>query len=206
MIELVKSISNSQDEILQGIIKLYCPNGFDLDPTYSKGVFYRNIPEPKWKFDIKPQLPDVGQADCRELPFNDEELGSIVFDPPFLGGGKASDKSIIMNRFGYFKTVPKLWSFYREALAEFYRILSDGGVLIVKSQDTVNCSLQWLSHVEIINCAIKLGFYPLDLFVLLARSRLIDNRWKNQQHARKFHSYFLVFRKTRRIVDYTPNS
>lgn len=203
MNNLIKSVSNSQDEILKSIMTLYCPEGFDLDPTYSKGVFYRNIPEPKWKFDIEPQLPDVGQADCRELPFNDDELGSIVFDPPFLGGGKASDKSIIMNRFGYFKTVPELWSFYKEALTEFYRILISGGILVVKSQDTVNCSLQWLSHVEIINYAVKLGFYPLDLFVLLARSRLIDNRWKNQQHSRKFHSYFLVFRKCSCPVEYS---
>ena len=40
--EIIKSISYSQEEILKWIIRLYCPDGFDLDPTYSKGVFYKN--------------------------------------------------------------------------------------------------------------------------------------------------------------------
>lgn len=52
--ELMKSISYSQDEILKWIIRLYCPDGFDLDPTYSKGVFYKNVPEPQLKFDLNP--------------------------------------------------------------------------------------------------------------------------------------------------------
>ena len=43
--------------------------------------------------------------------------------------------------------------------------------------------------------AIKLGLYHKDLFVLLAKSRLIGGNHKNQFHARKFHSYFLVFQK-----------
>ena len=41
--EIIKSISYEQDEILQWIIDLYCHNGFQLDPTYSKGNFYKTI-------------------------------------------------------------------------------------------------------------------------------------------------------------------
>lgn len=53
----MKSISYSQEEILRNIINLY--NGgrtFEVDPCYSKGIFYKNIERPKYCFDIEPQL------------------------------------------------------------------------------------------------------------------------------------------------------
>lgn len=208
MKELVRSVSGSQDEILQGIIQLYCPNGFDLDPTYSKGNFYKNIPQPRYKADISPQFEDVMECDCRSLPFEDSELGSIIFDPPFVaamptGRGKSG---IIRDRFGYYKNVQnELWSFYHQALREFYRILRANGILVVKSQDTIDSSKQYLSHVEVTNYAYHLGFYPVDLFILTAKSRLIGSSWKTQQHARKYHSYFLVFKKCKPPVRYVPN-
>ena len=46
------------------------------------------------------------------------------------------------------------------------------------------------------------GFYPKDLFILMAKQRLISGKVKNQQHARKFHSYFLVFEKKKSKIDY----
>ena len=44
----------------------------------------------------------------------------------------------------------------------------------------------------------------MDIFVLLAKSRLTA-KWqlKNQRHARKFHSYFLVLKKSNKRVKYT---
>lgn len=48
--------------------------------------------------------------------------------------------------------------------------------------------------------AIKYGFYPKDMFILLAKSRLNDGR--KQQHARKYHSYFWVFKKSKNKVNY----
>jgi hypothetical protein len=50
--------------------------------------------------------------------------------------------------------------------------------------------------------AIKYGFYPKDLFILLAKNRLNDGRV--QQHARKYHSYFWVFKKQNCKIDYNP--
>ena len=53
--KIIKTISYEQTEIINDIMKLYCQDGFDLDPTYSKGNFYKNgIPEPRLKFDINP--------------------------------------------------------------------------------------------------------------------------------------------------------
>jgi hypothetical protein len=45
------------------------------------------------------------------------------------------------------------------------------------------------------NEAEKSGFYIQDLFILLAKNRMIGHNHKNQKHARKFHSYFIVLKK-----------
>ena len=205
--EIIKSVSYSQEEILNWIIQLYCPEGFDLDPTYSKGVFYKNISPPRLKYDLNPQIDGVQQADCTNLPLETRSLKSIVFDPPFVAAiPKNKATGIITTRFGYYRNVQtELWGMYRKALQEFYRILRLDGVLIFKCQDTIDSCKQYLSHVEIINMAISLGFYAKDLFVLLAKSRLMSPNMRKQQHARKFHCYFLVFKKMRSPVVYSNN-
>ena len=203
-VDIIKSVSESQGEILNNIIRLYCPNGFELDPTYSKGNFYKDVPEPKHKFDFEPQTNDTRQCDSRHLPFNNSSVGSIVFDPPFVGGSRKDGKpGIIKERFGYYKNVPILWQFYRDSLDEFFRILKPEGVLVFKCQDTIENSSQYLSHIEIINHAYSIGFYPLDLFILIANNRLMSPSQSVQQHSRKYHSYFIVFKKSKRLVEYS---
>ncbi len=193
---LIETVSENQSEIINNIIQLYCPGGIDLDPTYSTGVFYKHVPEPRLKFDLKVQVAGVTECDCRHLPLADNSQQVIMFDPPFVCGSRAEGKpGIIKERFGYYKNVTELLAFYQEALVEFYRLLAPGGILIFKCQDTVESGKQYLNHVSIINYASSIGFYPLDLFILLARNVLISPNMLNQQHARKSHSYFLVFRK-----------
>lgn len=205
--ELVKSISYDQDEIMQWIINLHCPDGFELDPTYSIGNFYKKISQPKLKFDINPQSSDVQQADCTNLPLENNSISSIMFDPPFIAGipTETAIKGIISNRFGSYKSIPRkdgLWEMYLKAIAEFYRILKNNGVLVVKCQDTISDGHQFLSHIELVNYGCLLGFYPKDLFVLLANNRVIKD-YPKQKHARKFHSYFIVFIKQKSPVKYT---
>ena len=200
---LIESVSENQSEIINNILRLYCPSGIDLDPTYSTGVFYKHVPEPKLKFDLKAQSAGVTECDCRHLPLADNSQRTIMFDPPFVCGSRAEGKpGIIKERFGYYKNVPELLIFYNEALTEFYRILAPEGILIFKCQDTIESCKQYLNHVSIINYASSIGFYPLDLFILLARNVLVSPNMLNQQHARKSHSYFLVFRKTKSPVSY----
>lgn len=84
MTELIKSISYDQEEIINGIMQLQGIARFDVDPTYSKGVFWKNIVEPVHKFDINPQTPDTTQASAMDLPLESNSINSIMFDPPFL--------------------------------------------------------------------------------------------------------------------------
>ena len=200
---MIETCSESQSEIINNIIKLYCPRGIDLDPTFSIGNFYKHVPEPKLKYDLKAQAKGVTECDCRHLPLADCSQQTIMFDPPFVCGSRAEGKpGIIKERFGYYKNVPELLRFYEESIDEFYRLLAPEGILIFKCQDTIESGKQYLSHVSIINYASKVGFYPLDLYILIARNVLISPNMQNQQHARKTHSYFLVFKKTKSPVGY----
>jgi hypothetical protein len=203
---VIKTISYSQSDTLKNIQLLYLENkNFECDVTYSKGAFYKDIEEPKFKFDILPQTTDTIKADCLDLPIKNNMLESLMFDPPFLATtGKSlssiSSNNIITKRFGCYKNETELFEFYKESLKEFYRVLKVNGILVVKIQDKVSSGKQYLSHVFIINEAEKLGFYAEDIFILLAKSRLVAEWQKNQKHARKFHSYFIVFRKCNKKI------
>lgn len=197
----IKSISFDQTEIIENILKLHCAHYIDADVTYSSGNFYKKLPRPKWCSDIAPKFDFVIKADCRDLPVEKESFNTVILDGPFgVGSGpsllvKKKGQNITPGRFGCFKTGKDLLGFYREALLEMARILKPGGILIQKIQPVVGCGKQWPTHFVSLEAAFKAGFVFKDEFILLAKQRPISGKVKNQQHARKFHSYFYVLQK-----------
>jgi hypothetical protein len=196
----------SDTTALRAILKLHCrmPQ-IDLDPTYSKGGFYKKgIKQPRIKIDIEPQMKNVIPADVTHLPLQDESVEVIAFDPPFLATTGPSlqknDKSNRINkRFGVYPNEPSLFKMYSEALNELYRVCKKGGTLIFKCQDKVSSGIQYFSHCFIYNEAIKAGWYPADLFIKIVKTRLVADWQKaNQKNARKHHCYWWVFRKIKK--------
>lgn len=180
--------------LLKSIMKLYTGGQpFDVDPTYSRGRLWRGLPQPRHKFDLEPQSPDVQQGDCRSLPFADGGLQSVFFDPPFLIKGGA--ESVIKKRFSDYPSIDALWEMYADALKEFSRVLAPKGICVFKCQDLINSGKQHWSHVEIYRMAIDAGFYGEDLLVLSNHNVMWSPNMKRQLHARKNHSFYWVFRK-----------
>lgn len=194
--EIVFSLSFDQTKIIKDIMRLYM-NGqpFDVDCTYSKGVFWRKLPEPLLKFDIAPQREDVMEASADNLPLQDESVQSIMFDPPFMPTKSPNNAGKIKTRFSSFSSVTEMWGLYKQAMREFWRVLQPGGIIVVKCQDTVSSGVNYFSHYEVETYARECGFEQLDLFVLGSKRVIISSTWKTQHHARKNHSFMLVFGK-----------
>lgn len=192
------TVGYTDAEIIKSIIALHNKGlPFDCDPTYSKGVFWEGLPRPKYKFDLMPQIAEVQQADARALPLDSSSLNSLMFDPPFVlkDVTDRTPTGKIESRFSAYKTFAELLCFYREAVIEFGRVLRPGGILAFKCQDTISGGKQHWSHVEVYNMARAYGFIGKDLYILVRNNVLWSPNMKNQQHARKTHCFYWVFKK-----------
>ena len=196
--------------IFAQILGLYvAPGSTVADVTYGKGAFWKDVEAGTYELlatDLKTGV------DCRRLPYADASLDCVVLDPPYMEGlyrqstghlagagthgafrehysdGTATDYSEGP------KYHDKVIEMYLDSGREAYRVLKNYGVFIVKCQDEVSANRQRLTHVELIN-AWATEWYCKDLFVVTRTNRPGVSRIVKQEHARKNHSYFLVFIK-----------
>lgn len=192
----------TNDEVFPNILSLYvAPGSTVADVTYGKGVFWRKVPEDVYKL-LATDL-ETG-VDCRALPYDEHSIDCVVFDPPYMHtpGGTAHVNH--QNYEGYYrnnqansdkKYHDAVLDLYFSAAREAWRVLKDAGIYIVKCQDEVCANQQRLTHVELINEFATYGFVTEDLFVVVRTGRPGVSRILTQAHARKNHSYFLVFLK-----------
>lgn len=197
---------------------------FDCDPTYSIGNFYGKfnitkvngetieieIPAPKYKFDVCPQVEGVEKIEpLGKLPLEDNSIDSICIDLPFViscgpsmntpnvdENGNKVKNNLISRRFASYYPVAELLKSYKHFLKESYRVLKEDGILVWKTQGTISGSKFLVSPYYSRLIAESIGFDSLDEFILLAKNRLVSGKINKQQHARSFHSYFLVFKKS----------
>lgn len=192
----------NNDAVFPHVLSLYvAPGSRVADVTYGKGVFWRRIPKDAYELlasDLKNGI------DCRDLPYESGGLDAVVFDPPYMHTPGAGAHEGHQNFEEYYrnnkassdkKYHEAVLDLYFQAAKEAWRVLRDGGVYIVKCQDEVCANRQRLTHVEIINELSKYGFVIEDLFVVVRRGKPGVSRMLAQAHARKNHSYFLVFIK-----------
>lgn len=215
------------EDIFIDILELHVKQGSKIaDVTFGKGVFWNRIDLSKYELypsdiNLKPQtlkkysalLPQSG-IDCRNLPYGKESFDCMVLDPPYMESFYREDKSQIGGTGSHFsfreayssvngvESSKAKWheaviEMYEKAGIEAFRVLKAQGVLIVKCQDEISANFQRLTHVEIITAYESLGFYTKDLFVVIRNNKPVVSRVINQIHARKNHSYFIVFTKKR---------
>ena len=195
------------------------------ETTYGRGVFWKKVDTTKYDChfsDLKTDgLPEFvqGGVDARRLPYRGLFMDAVVFDPPYMhtpGGtahnGHQNFEQYYANNVEINKEVARqIWNEtngsppkYHEAVTDLYfraareawRVLKHGGIYVVKCQDEVCANQNRFTHVEIMNELESYGFLSKDIFVVMRTNRPGVSRLKNSQaHARKNHSYFLVFQK-----------
>jgi DNA methylase len=206
----VSAYNAGNADVFPKVMALHVPQGSIVaDVTYGKGVFWKHVPNGHYVLyatDLK------SGVDCCDLPYTDGSIDCVVLDPPYMEGLFRRARSHLAGA-GNYAAFRKHYSNgkatnggpkYHAAVTDLYfragrearRVLRKGGVLIVKCQDEVSANQQWLTHVEIINEYAQLGFYAKDLFVVVRLNKPAMSRVVRQEHARKNHSYFLVFVNT----------
>lgn len=196
-------------EVFQQILDLHvAPGSTVADVTFGKGVFWKDVPKDRYVL----HASDIQTGmDCRKLTYKDASHDCVVLDPPYMEGlfrrtggqlAGAGNYAAFREHYSNGKATnggPKyhaaVLDLYFRAAKEAHRALRDGGILIVKCQDEVSANQQRLTHIEITNELDRIGFYAKDLFVVVRRNKPAVSRILHQEHARKNHSYFMVFVK-----------
>lgn len=203
---MIPSVNYDQHEILRNILSLSGLQCFDADLSYGNGGFYRDMPEPRHRFDIDAALPNLtAVCSSTETPLQEKSVRSAVFDPPFLTYVRAARHGngdmVLAKRFGGYWRYDELETHYRGTLREAARILEPKGVLVFKCQDIVHNHRLHLTHTNVVDWG-RDWFRVKDLFILPAKHRMPipqqkNTRKKQQRHARIFHSYFVVLERSR---------
>jgi len=195
------------------------------DVTFGLGVFWNKVDTTKYnvlpsdlylKEETKRKYARLNPRDginCKELPYENVSLDALVLDPPYMesfyrkqteqigGTGthysfrRAYSSGVGNEKAEKAKYHDAVTEMYIKAGSEAHRVIRDNGIFIVKCQDEVSANKQRLTHVEIITAYEQMGFYCEDIFIVVRTNKPVVSRLKEQKHARKNHSYFLVFRK-----------
>jgi 16S rRNA G966 N2-methylase RsmD len=199
------------------VLDLHVDEGSKIaDVTWGKGVFWKDVDMSKYEAyasDLDPDKSPSGHpVDCRKLPYEDNSLDVVVLDPPYaegffrrnkemLAGGDGSHEQFREN-YSNGEVLDTNGSKYHQAVLDVYykagmeahRVLKADGTLIVKTQDEVSANTQELTHIQITNFYEgELDFYTKDLFITVRSNKPAVSGMNKQVHARKNHSYFLVY-------------
>ena len=166
-----------------------------VDSTYGSGVFWQALDLSGYTT----RFTDLSSGvDARALPYPDHSADVVVLDPPYAYNPKGTIKASISASYRLnesaisIATNADVLALYAAMMAEAARVLRPGGRAFVKCQDIIESGIQRWNHVTILGGASALGWYGLDLFVLV-QAQTPARRWATQHHARRNHSYLWVF-------------
>ena len=182
-------------DLMVSVEQLYFHPGMRIaDVTYCHGRFWRQIDTSKYDFlpsDLVPSRPNVAKLDCRSLPYADDSLDVVVFDPPFIDRA-FYEKSFLTDTHDL--SPPEILQLYRDGMTEAKRVLRHGGLLLVKCMDGSNGQHRttitlWLFATQV------LGMIDEDRFCFVYHHLRFAVPIPQSRHSVKRESYLWVFRK-----------
>ena len=172
-----------------------------LDATVNAGRFWEKSTREIIGLDINPRFRPTLIGTNLSMPFCGASFDVVVYDPPHIPNQGLDRQKDFNTRFGLVLKSSRengynfshLFSpFVREA----YRVLRPEGILFAKITDYVhNHRLQW-AHIDLVQAAAAVGFVPCDCIVKMRKAPIVDPKWRKAHHARRRHTYWLVFRKS----------
>lgn len=197
-------------EALEILIALHCEaeTPLVLDCTANKGTMWKGCGAEceLIRSDINAENNPVDiKADFCHLPFANQSLDVIVFDPPHLPTNAASANSSKMweTRYGItsdstMREGDNVSPMFEPFLAEAKRTLVTGGIVLAKIADLVhNHRYQW-QHVDFIVAAKQAGMTPCDMMIKSdpKAGNLKSSKWQNVKHLRKNCCFWIVVRNS----------
>ena len=187
---ILSCIQGNNTKLIEEVSKLFLDRDrIIVDITYGKGLFWKGInldvigSDKRGNVDLK--------ADFRMLPYKSESVDVVVFDPPYMHGGKTVKKSINQCYQNENTSHESVIRNYGLGILEGARILKKRGKIFVKCQDEIESGRQRFSHMEVIRLLELFGFKILDMFVLM-QDHIPTMRLNYQKTSRKNHSYLVV--------------
>jgi len=172
-----------------------------LDATVNVGRFWEKSTRDIIGLDINPRFRPTLIGTNLSMPFRGASFDVVVYDPPHIPNQGLDRQKDFNTRFGLVLKSSRengynfshLFSpFVREA----YRVLRPEGILFAKITDYVhNHRLQW-AHIDLVQAAAAVGFVPCDCIVKMRKAPIVDPKWRKAHHARRRHTYWIVFRKS----------
>lgn len=196
------------DVLFEKVEHLYFKEGDHIaDVTYGRGVFWKKLKKSHyhcyWSDKVTHEFyPGVKNIDFRNLPYENDCMDVVIFDPPYhhTGNNKRQSEKDYRNA----ETTPNhthamIFDLYKVGMMEAVRVLKPGGLLLVKCADEIESGKQRRLHIEVFQYAIAdLNLLDQDLFQLTQLRP--PRRWhKTQHHAHNNLSYLWVFQKRRRV-------
>lgn len=193
----------SDAELLERMLSFYprVEPGRILDATVNVGRFWRGSSRNVIGVDIDARFKPTLVADNMQMPFANESFDVVVYDPPHIPNQGKDRTKDFNKRFGLVlkSSSENGYNFshlYPPFVSEAYRVLRPEGILFCKITDYIhNHRYQW-AHLEFIRAATAVGFCPCDCIVKIRKGPITSPRWKTAHHARRHHSYWLIFRKS----------
>lgn len=208
---------SDSSELFPRILDLHVDDGVRIaDVTHGRGVFWQDVDLEDREMELvtsdirtkTDQLTLIG--DCRSLPYKADSLDCLILDPPYAEGyyrrnadhlaGNGSHRkfrdaySVGEEYTGAGKYHQAVLDIYFEGGKEAKRVLRPKGTLIIKIMDEVSSNKQELAHIQVTNFYEReLEFYTRDLFIQVRKEVPTVTGMKKQVHARKNHSYFMVY-------------